>query len=290
MLATGGLRAAIVENAFRLQPQSTPINCVGRIYLTNTNCLPVVWSVTSGSATVNHISNTEAEIVSSVAGTVTVKATAGNFDSDQTFTIRADAPTIEQVSFSNGFDENGYFCSSNRGNEFHYQLSSTTGNASLEYRIRKWSNQSIVYTHPYPIPAGPPIHVNHTPTPGWYVFEIQVTNGCGSTPWTGFDVEFVNCSQRGGRESFSVQVSPNPAFSDIYVKTENENPEVAALKASEKVSFVLYDFNRAHAVKQWSFLNDQKQHKLNVAGVKPGQYILVVTKDKHRQSIKVIIK
>ncbi|MBK8089233.1 MAG: hypothetical protein IPK31_15555 [Chitinophagaceae bacterium] len=37
-------------------------------------------------------------------------------------------------------------------------------------------------------------------------------------------------------------------------------------------------------VKEWKFLNNQKQYKLNVTGIRAGQYILVVTKGKYRQT------
>lgn len=89
---------------------------------------------------------------------------------------------------------------------------------------------------------------------------------------------------------FRVQASPNPTFSDLYVPIDKEKTEVKALGRTEKVKYILYDFNKAHAVKQWTYFNDQTQRLLNVSGLKSGQYILVVTKGKYQQSIQIIIK
>lgn len=200
-------------------------------------------------------------------------------------------PQIGSVSFYNGANSEGYFCTSHVGNQFEPVFSSAPQNSSIEYRVLSWPSLNLVYTDPNQYPVGVPIPMNYMGTPGSYVvLEIKLNTPCGSTAWMGFEVEYVDCSQMGGRQYFSVQASPNPVSSDLYITIDKEKDEVKALKPTEKVGFVLYDFNRAKAVKQWKYNNDQKQYKLNVVGIRPGQYILEISKGKYRQSTQIIIK
>lgn len=194
---------------------------------------------------------------------------------------------IENITFLNGIGTNGFFCTSHAGNQF--EIFPQRANVSYEYRLLSWPNLNVIYTDPT-LYSGTPISVNYIPSPGWYVLEVRMNTPCGSTGWVGYEVEFVDCTQIEGGGFFRVQVSPNPTSSDLFVTIDNEKAEVKALSSSEKIVYILYDFNRVQAIKQWIYYNDQKQHKLNVAGVRPGQYILVVTKGKYRQSTQIIVK
>lgn len=189
--------------------------------------------------------------------------------------------------FTNGLGTEGYFCTSHVGNQF--EIFPHRPNVSYEYRLLSWPNLNVIYTDPT-LYGGTPITVNHIPPPGWYVLEVRMNTPCGATGWVGFEVEFVDCTLLEGRGYFRVQASPNPTSSDLFVTIDKEKAEVKALSSSEKIQYLLYDFNRAQAIKQWTYYNDQKQHKLNVSGIRAGQYILVVTKGKYRQSTQIIIK
>ena len=198
-------------------------------------------------------------------------------------------PSVDLVTFTN-YNGDPYFCTSHINNQFEYVLSAMPDNGGIEYRILDWPNLNVVYTHPNPVAIGSPVPVGSNFTPGYYVVEVRLLTDCGVSDWAGFEVEFVNCSQMRSAGYFNLQVSPNPASTDLFVTITREKPEVKALKPSARVTYILYDLNRTRAVKQWTFANDQKQHKLNVSGVKPGQYILVANKGKYQQSTQVLIK
>lgn len=118
-------------------------------------------------------------------------------------------------------------------------------------------------------------------------------NACGASEWYETEIEYVDCSQPGNDNPeypFTITASPNPVVGNLNVKLENEKPEVKALSKNEKVSYMLYDVNRTKAVKQWTFDNSQPQRTLNVHGIMPGQYILIVAKGKYRRSTKIFIQ
>jgi len=93
--------------------------------------------------------------------------------------------------------------------------------------------------------------------------------------------------QGGG---FSIVPSPNPASESLRVNITDESSEVKALSTEENIIMSLYHFNTTVIVKEWHFKNNQKQFSLNVSDLKKGQYILVVTKGKFKQSQQIIIE
>lgn len=219
---------------------------------------------------------------------VTINDSKGrNRTATATKNVQMGLSQIETISFSNGLGTEVYFCTSNRGNKF--EIFPQRANVSYEYRLLSWPSLNVIYTNPN-LYGGTPIYVTHYPPPGWYVLEVRMNTPCGATGWVGYEVEFVDCTQIEGGGFFRVQASPNPTSSDLYITIDKEKDEVKALKTSENINFVLYDFNRAQSIKQWTYKNDQKQYRLNVSGIRQGQYILVVTKGKYRQSTQIIIK
>jgi hypothetical protein len=199
-------------------------------------------------------------------------------------------PLVEGVRFTNTANSDQYFCTSHYGNEFEPLFTNIPSSSGIEYRVLSWPSLTLVYTDPGLYPTGSPIPMNYMGTPGSYVVvEIRLTTPCGTSPWMGYEVEFVDCSMMKNSGQFDVKASPNPVSDNLYVTLENESAEVKTLKRSENVKFALYDFNRGRLVKQWSFGNDQKGYKLNVTGIRAGKYILVVTKGKYRQSTHIII-
>lgn len=202
-------------------------------------------------------------------------------------------PYLDLVTFSNGANEEQYFCTSHYGNEFQPIFSFTPENSAIEYRILSWPGLNVVYTDPNQYPVGMSIPMNYMATSGSYVvLEIKLTTPCGSTSWLGYEVEYVDCSEPGGCFDcpFRLAASPNPTDGDVNVTIEKEKPEVKAMSKNEKVRYMLIDVDRAQVMKQWTFNNDQNRRTLNVRGIKSGRYILVVTKGKYRQSIQIIIK
>ena len=151
---------------------------------------------------------------------VTISGSCGNINLGP-ITIKVGGPRIDFITFANGFNGEGYFCTSHMGNQFEYLLSYIPENSSIEYRILNWPALNVVYTSPIQYPAnGMPITVEYIPSPGWYVLEARTTSSCGSTEWVGFEVEYVDCSTMGNNEYFRIQASPNPTSSDLYVSID----------------------------------------------------------------------
>lgn len=260
----------------------------------NTTGLTINWTIQNGTLAIVSGQGTNSITVNKLYdGAEVVKATVTNACGTNlvlTQNVTVGVPIIEFVNFTNGVTGEAHFCSSHIGNQFEVYFSNTPTNTSIQYRILSWPSLNVVYTDPNSYPTGSPITVYYTPTPEWYVLEVRATNDCGTGDWIGFEVEYKDCTERGGGEYFRVQTSPNPASSDINVTIDQEKPEVKALSASETIHYILYDFNKAKPVKQWKFLNNQKQYKLNIQGIKSGQYVLIVTKGKYRQTKQVIVQ
>jgi len=118
---------------------------------------------------------------------------------------------------------------------------------------------------------------------------IALTNACG----TGFNYhEHTYAVCTGGIDpEFDIMVSPNPTITrEINVTIVDVNNKMKTMNKDADILYTLYDFySKQTVVKQWRFKNTNKQ-TLDVRAIKPGQYILVVSKGKHQQSKQIIIR
>jgi hypothetical protein len=205
----------------------------------------------------------------------------------KTMEIDLGTPNFGYVSFINPFNVEGSWCSSDYGNQFF--IEPPASGTSYELRLLTWPNLSLVYTDPttHGTNSGTFSYTNNNP--GWYVLEVKGTNACGSGDWVGYEVEYVDCSMAAATY-FTVEASPNPAQTEMTVRTTNEKPEVKALGKSETVRLILTDFYTMQPVKQWKFDNSQSQFSLNVGELKRGKYVLQVMKGKYRQSRHIILQ
>jgi hypothetical protein len=249
---------------------------------------PVTWSVSNTNiATITPVTSTKATLTKTGDGLVTVTAAISGC-SNRDKEVILGIPPIEPPTFTNGIEQEGFFCTSHTGNQM--DVLPQTGDLigiGYDYRILSYPSLTVVYTGPttysgYAIPMGSGF------TPGSYVIELKITTACGTSDWTGFDVEYVNCSFL--RTAFNANISPNPASNVLYVTIDRESKEVKALSLNEKVTFALYGLNSTQVIRQWKFLNDQKQYKLNIPGVRPGRYALVITKGKYSRTMQVVVK
>jgi hypothetical protein len=217
--------------------------------------------------------------------TITATITVCNTTMSVSNQIIVGIPPVNFVSFTNPVGGEGYWCSSHYGNSF--TVDPTLSSATYEANLLSWPSMTLVRTNPNANPGGSD-PFGYVPQ-GWYVFQLRATNTCGTTSWYETEVEYVDCSNNGSGGDFRISASPNPTHGELNIIIDKEKPEVKALSKNEKVKYVLYDLNRTQ-VKQWTFDNNQNQQKLNVGDIKPGQYILVVTKGKYQQSTQIIIQ
>jgi hypothetical protein len=89
---------------------------------------------------------------------------------------------------------------------------------------------------------------------------------------------------------FNIITSPNPAKDMVTVRLENEADEVKKLGADATMVFKLYNFNNPILARQWIYKNNRKTYYLNIAGLRKGQYILKVTKDKYTETRQLIVE
>lgn len=199
-------------------------------------------------------------------------------------------PTVDMVTFSN-YQQDPWFCTSHINNQLEYTLSNVTDYATIEYRVRDWPNLNLVYTHPNGFAAGSPIPVVYNPnTPGYYVFEVRAVTACGASGWSGFEVEYVNCSSPRVAAPFNVFASPNPASNDLYLTIDPGKRDDKSPHNPETIQCMLYTFNMGQPVRAWKLSGNLRRQKLNIAGIKPGQYVLVVTRGKDRKTLSIVIK
>ncbi len=184
-------------------------------------------------------------------------------------------------SFSNAVGGMGYFCSSHYGNTM--ELPDIQG-ITYKYRIKSYPSFNVVYTNPQTYSGGV-ITIPFTPQAGWYIVEIQVINQCGGLDWDGYEVEYVDCNEGGNPEGMRVQVSPNPASSDLYLTLDDRR-----LAQTEKIECTLYSILGSKIAKRWVLSAGQSRYQLNLGGVLPGQYVLVFNQGNKRIVKKIMIK
>lgn len=96
LFATGGPRAAMLDNYFKIQQPANPLQCNGGVIkLFNPNCITPTWSVVSGPATITAGQNTNAcTLLPNGTGTVVLRATAGNYIDEKNISVNTTLPTV----------------------------------------------------------------------------------------------------------------------------------------------------------------------------------------------------
>ncbi len=195
-------------------------------------------------------------------------------------------PPIDFVSFLNPSSGEGYWCSSAYGNTF--ALSPSLPNVSYEANLLSWPSLTLYKTSVNPAPGSDPF--GYVPA-GWYVFQIRVTNVCGTSTWYQTEVEYVDCDNNFRTvESFQITASPNPATTHLNIVIQNETPPVTKLSKTEKVVFSLYNKEKSELVRTWKFVNKANKFNLNIQGITGGNYILIVNKGKFHNTKQIIIR
>jgi hypothetical protein len=116
------------------------------------------------------------------------------------------------------------------------------------------------------------------------IFNLSAQTKCGSVNGTYSWPVIVQ-----GWSAFSMDVSPNPATTEVNLVITEESPEVKALNKNENILIELIDLYSGKTVKLWNFKNDQRRFNLNIRGIRKGQYILTTTIGKYKQSKNLII-
>lgn len=252
----------------------------------------ITWSVNpSGIANLSCTNCLSPTLTKINDGRITLTATISNSCFTGTIQLQKEItvglPVIEFVSFTNDVGGQGYWCSTHYNNLFSVEPTYLNG-ATFEARLLNYPSMTVFRTNSWANTGTDPF--GYVPY-GWYILQLRTTNACGTSTWYETEIEYVDCfNYEGGGENFRITASPNPTDGELNVTTDTEKSEVKALSKTDRVTYQLYNFNRTAVVKQWTFDNSQNRRNLNVRGLQTGQYILVVTKGKYRQSTQITIK
>jgi hypothetical protein len=280
---TGGPRAAFIDNYFAIQQPVAPVGCYSKIKIFNPNCIPVTWSIVSGNATIISSNDKDATLNTTVGGSVTIRATAGNYISEITFTMTTIAPEVP-------FDVFTYLplnadCYET---DAFYIFRATKINSNDEYpQSYQWSyriNGTISETI---VTSTGEDGIFIFPLSGTYDILVRPAYNCGVANTPSVKTIIVQLSPCGWM-GFKMHVSPNPAKDNIYVTIEDDK-SAKSVNKQENVLFQLFDINKTILVRQWNAEGIINKKQLSVNGIKAGLYILVAQKGKLRQTKQILI-
>lgn len=240
------------------------------------------WEVSYNLQIVNSDSNsiTVDLFSSSASGDGWIKATFANGNIVQK-EIMVSTPYIDNITFGNGIYEEGYFCSSHTGNT--YELYPKISGNLYQIRLLSFPSLNVVFTSSFSSSASGTIH--YTPVPGWYVFEARMQNTCGTSEWTGFEVEYVDCSNNNGGGEHKYIVYPNPSSSIINISYKNTASEFAT-KNDDITQLRLYDFYSKVLIQK----SGANLKELNISTLNDGIYYLEITSNDKIEVHKVVFK
>lgn len=189
---------------------------------------------------------------------------------------------IDNVSFINSADGEEYLCTSHTGNM--YQIYPNISGASYQYRLRRYPNLNVVYTSPTgQFNTGT---INYIPPQGFYEFQVRRTNACGTGPWTGWEVEYIDCSQ-SFKSSGATMVYPNPTSTRLYFKRRGDNS--ASTKLKEPFRTELYDLGGI-LLEEQDYDDLNAESSMEVFKFKKGNYFLKIIARGVEDTHQIIIK
>lgn len=282
LFAAGGPRANFIDNYFAIQQPMTALGCYGKIQIFNPNCLPVSWSIVSGSALITSSNDREATLNTTIGGAVTIRATAGNYTSEITFNMTTIPP---EVSFDI-FTYLPLYAGCYETDAF-YIFRDTKINSYEEYpQSYQWSYRINGTTTETIVNSTGQDGAFIFPSTGTYDILVRPVYSCGIGSTPSIKTITVQMSPACGGFGFRMSVAPNPTKGSINV-TLTEKAKVNS--KNEKLVFSLYDLNRTRMVRQWVKDASLTNQQLSLNGITAGHYILVVQKGKQQQAKQVII-
>ncbi|HMK24571.1 MAG TPA: M43 family zinc metalloprotease [Chitinophagaceae bacterium] len=271
---SGGYREDFIDNYFHVNPRG-PICGTGTVSVTNLACLSVTWTVVSGPVSIASGQGTNTVTLTQTGdGVAVIEATAGGYIDEESIVIGVPDPPIDIIGLNpplgvspgellelSVYEVNDSYVWTVEGGQ-------VLGNSSLQSVTIQVDQCSPYIENAY-------INVH-----------CAITNACGTgnayTEWT-----IVPCNGGG---PFRVVIFPNPT-KDGYINLSIEGGKKSVIqKSPDRIQVKLYDLVTKNMVKQWSFTDDQKNHKLNTLGIRKGHYMIEITKGKEKQTKQIVIE
>jgi hypothetical protein len=314
MFAAGGPRFAFLDNYFRLEPRTSTLFCNGKVKLSNPNCFPVTWSVVTGPATITASNDNQATISSTASGTIRLRATGGNYITEQDFLV-SQLPPHFGATYKNGITD---FL-----NPALYNPSNPTSNINGVCMGYAFPN-NYIDGHPFGSSENSVIWSNPTPVPnssGFSLFQ-QIGNrgyfnflfsgqavglvqgtviGCGSYTST-FAFTLVNCNPTGGNPCDVAKtvnyytVSPNPATDQISIGVGNRNAPITCdfLKAGNTPNGITFSavniYNNLGTLVKSYKSSEGKQATIQIGNLTTGNYLVEIITTDYVEKQQIIVQ
>ena len=261
------------------------------VALANLDGATTTWT-SSGNVQIVSSNNSSATIrakYSYSSGDGWVTATMSNGITHQEDFHVGKAETDEVLFRNNGAAVSGYFCSSHINNEF--EILPNVPDATYQVRIRSLSTNNIV-AGPYNFTGNiATLPTNYNYTPGWYLFEVRGTNSCGTTNWSSWEVEFVDCTLGGGGGEMEYRVYPNPSSNTLTIEN-NHNSQInnfSDLHSKNYEKTATYELCSMNAEVLLSG-SATTLTTLDVSTLKKGRYILKIYQKNGIETHHIVIK
>ena len=281
VFAIGGARNSFIDNYFNI---SSPINAIcstGIVSVNNSNCLPVTWEVVSGPATIINGQGTSTATIErngSTSGNVLLRAIAGGYIDEETFTVGFPpfiGPTGADTAWPNG--NYYYYAHLPLGyppvSDYYWEVPSG-------WTILSGQGTNALYVR--------------TGTTGGAV-EVDVT-ACGITRPAYKYVEIGSGSWWPDGEAGDVYMrqntilSPNPADNFVTISMGNHNSIKTGKEANTFFSSVtIYDITGA-VRKRLQYKAGTRQARVNTSDLRPGTYIVEVSDGRQVERQQLIIQ
>lgn len=294
LFASGGRRESQINNWFKVRQSVPTIKCTGIVY-SSPACLPTTWSVLSGPATLTPGPGTnQATLQATGVGNVLIRATSGNYTTDDNISVSNVAPTVQGYylltsnyhscpSCQNGLGpNNSHLIPAGQSACFNVYLTNTS-----EFTNIQWANSGF----PVSYTVGTfgvslsfcMVSAQGAYTPRTTTFTLTAQSSCGPVNQS-FNFTLVTSGW------YRINTYPNPAIDNLIVSIDEEKEEVKSLSKQEKVTMQLLSAGSGIVVRRWNFSNNQKTFALNIQGLRKGLYMLVVEKGKYKETTQIIIE
>jgi hypothetical protein len=232
IFAQGGPRAAFINNYFRINTPANTSFCNNTVLtLTNLSCLPVIWSIVSGSANITNPANDHATINATGTGSIVVRATAGGYFDEITLNGYNTAPSdntlipwystegysnwLQDINCLKTYDFPGMYSGSITLND----LVATSFTWTYVSKYPSTATVNISYSDPrYAV-------VTVKPSGARVTYRLTTSNICGSYS---HDYTFVangicGIESLNSESEFDFSIAPNPTQENLTISAKNGN-------------------------------------------------------------------
>lgn len=282
-------RNTFVDNYFRVA-YPTITYCTGTATLFNPLCLTPTWSISSGPAYISAGQGTnQVTFTITGSGSVTLRATAGNYVSEQSIDVVHILPTIGGTYFTNGQEQFLRIYSS----PFDYNDVCNLENVSTNMQVTgatsvTWSKTTSNPTNVSWYQSGNNLNFYLWSLGQTALFKLLASNSCGTTSYD-FGFRSIDCTGGGGGcELYSV--SPNPASGSINVSVVMIPPPCDfAMASSELTISEVNIYDQAGNIKKTKKEMKSKKTTVNLDGLRTGIYVVEIIDGKYKERHQVIV-